>query len=322
MKSAPIKAGGNIQPEIVAGKGGVGKSFTSCSIAAHKAHKGELTLVIDTDGGHSVLRTLGVKACTKPNLINRISDNLCVAVIEPVEYLSIGKTQKMNWPFKRYFAQFPYDYGIVAFTDMVHNFFGVPTDPITVQKFTSLVRVLLIARNNGFKHIIIDVEPTAGLERLLSGSADTVRSLRNLSGNGKARLLTMAAGWKDVSKFLATEYMQRADSYCSDIEYAAKFLTSANYLLVSTPEESPADQTFVVRSIIEKFGGKVRGCVVNNIRDEDHESAAIEVLQGHNLPMAMVRHNAELHQARNKLGILREIGESISDAFLKKPVLS
>lgn len=93
-------------------------------------------------------------------------------------------------------------------------------------------------------------------------------------------------------------------------------IRQACFLLVCTPEFGPANQTFEVKQIIEDFGGKASGCVVNNIRDEEHEGFVIDQLSAHNLPLLKVHHINGMHtnqSGRNE--ILLKIGQSISEAF-------
>jgi hypothetical protein len=165
----------------------------------------------------------------------------------------------------------------------------------------------------GYHHVIIDVEPTAGFERLLTSATSTVQSLLNLKKQGVLTLSLLGAKWPDIAGYLKDDYIKRADFYTARIEHSVELIKGAKYLLVATPEESPVDQTFEVARIIEKFDGVVHGYVVNNIRGESHESGNIQRLVETGLPLVRIGRRRELHAHHpDRLSILAEIGREIS----------
>ncbi len=299
---------------IFCGKGGVGKTNSAVSLALLLSCDYK-TAIVDYDGGHSVKNTLGLKGNFSTNIVHEISSNLHVAVIENSDYIGIAQSQIQKFSLEDYLKQFPADFGIIPLSDMVNAFFGVPTDIPNLQKFVTLVNVLTQLEQSGFTDVVVDVEPTAGLERLLSNAGSTSRSIRNLKNSGKISLAILGVKWPDIAAYLKGEYVKNADNYCDRIEHAVEVIKGAMYLLVCTPEAGPVTQTFEVRRIIEKFGGKVRGYVVNNVRCEQFEEENIRMLP-QDLPIVRIGRRSELHDMTpDKTPVLLEIGVVIAKSF-------
>lgn len=297
---------------IKAGKGGVGKTTSAVALALFLSQKRKSrTAVIDYDGGHSVMDTLGLKSKPEVNTIEQIRPNLSLAVIDNVDFVSITDFQEQRRTFEEYFEQFPSDNGILPLCDMINAFFGVPTDTPTTQKFAVLVSILLKLEEDGFENVIIDVEPTAGFKQLISAAARTARSIRNLAKTGIVKLAILNAAWPDIRKYLGSSYINKANFYTARIEKAVTMIKDAIFSLVCIPELSPVRQTFEVRKIIENFGGKVSAQIVNNIRGDKHESEAIAVLDN-NLPIIKIQNDSSIHDENYREKLLLQIGEMIA----------
>ena len=299
------------------GKGGVGKTTNSVVLALYLSSIGEKTLIIDYDGGHSVKSVLNSQQNITPNVIQICESHpsLYLAVVENFKFRSIIESQNQKIPFDNYLNQFPEDLGIIPFADMVHSFFGVPSDIGTLQKFIILVQ--LLSNAEGFDNIIVDVEPTAGFERLLMTSNTIVRSLNNLQKTGIVPLTIIGAKWHEIGKYLRSSYIKGVKEYTDKIEKAVSFVVNARYVLVCVPEKDPVMQSFDMRVIIENFGGSISACVVNNTRNESHEQENIDLLTKHYLPIIKVSRNPKLHFIDDPgyLSILSEIGNSVYKAI-------
>ncbi len=300
-----------INVQICAGKGGVGKTTIAVSCAL-QGKSGEKILLIDHDGGHSVKRTLDINYYVEPNKIVHTENNLYICIIENIKYNTITKSHDLEDSTEEYLFQFEDDMGIVPFADMVHEFFGVPTDVDSLQKFIVLVQVILEAKKAGFSKIIIDVEPTAGLERLLSSTDSMVRSLRNLKDKSPIILMAVKISWPDIAKYLKSDYIKAIDFYTERIIEATEYIKNAKFVLVTTPETSPVAQSFEVNDLIEKFGGKVSGYVINNMRGEDHEIKNIQTIEKVGLPVAKIERKEVLH-SENKIDALKSIGATVQN---------
>ena len=251
---------------ISAGKGGVGKTFVSTSLAVFLASTNQKTAIIDYDGGHSVKNTLGHNGEIRPNKIVQVKDNLSVVVIDNKKYKNITEAKDEGWNLDKYLSQFPDDFGIIPFADMVTQFFGVPTDTPALDKFATLVSSIIALQKDDVKNIIVDVEPTAGLERLLVNAESMTRSLGRLKNKGILFLTAVGAGWPEIKGYLKSDYIKNIDTYVQNIHTTVDAIKQACFLLVCTPEFTPGEQTFEVSKIIRNFGGTPRACVVNNMR--------------------------------------------------------
>lgn len=303
---------------VCCGKGGVGKTTSAVSLGIFLTSRGERTTIIDYDGGHSVKNALGLQTELVSNTVVQVCQDLYLAIVEGVEYRSIDESKKSGEKLAGYLAQFKADQGIIPLADMVNCFFGVPADVPALQKFTTLVSLLVSMQKASMDNVIIDVEPTAGFERLLSNAHSTVRSLRNLKNQGKISLLALGAKWPDIAGYLKSEYIQNAEKYSAHIEMTVELLKQARYFLVSILEAEPVRQTFDVRKIIEKFGGQVCGYIANNVRNEERaEADNLTLLKRQGLPVVEISRMRELHGSDNqrRWAILTQMGQIIAQVL-------
>lgn len=299
--------------KIFAGKGGVGKSTSAVAYALNKAETSGVSLV-DYDGGHSLKRVLGVGDNEFPaNVLHSAKiRNLSLAVIDPLRFVPIINFKEGGGEIQGYLNQFKGDEGLIPFCDMINAFFGAPTDISSVSKFASLIKVYYQALEQTREQLILDVEPTAGLERLLSSSDSIARSIQNLQRMGWATLKILGAKWPDIAEYLRGEYITNADRYTERMTGVADALKDAGYLLVTVPERSPVDQLEDVEEIVSSYGGRVLGYVVNNVRGEVHESLQIQRVYdlAEGRPVIKVRHDVRLCDSNPALRrrALRETG--------------
>lgn len=265
-----------------AGKGGVGKSTSSVSYAFSRVAKDKKVLIVDYDGGHSVPRVLGMNNIT-PNKIDNFHGNLGVSVIDPTEFTGILKFKEMialgQANIKDYLNQFEGHQGVLAFYDMLFNFFGVLGDNDSISKFGHLVEVYKLAQNEGYDEIIFDVEPTAGLERLLSSTSSFTSSMDNLYNTGFVTLNLLASKWKEIGAFMKGDYIKQVPNYMPEIEMVSNALRGGHFYGVCVPEFSPVDEMLDdVTPIIERAGAQIAGYVVNKVPEnpDDLQLAEIE----------------------------------------------
>lgn len=303
---------------VISGKGGVGKTTITVSLGTHAAvQQHKKIAIVDYDGGHSVPRTFRLKPEEiLPNQVisfpNQIYKDLSIAVIEPTGFKDIAHFKDHGLKIKDYMKQFSGDLGIVPFTDMVQEFFGIPTDVEGSEKFSLLVHILCLLEEKGFEEVYIDVEPTAGLERLLRKSDRMERSLKNLQKTGWGMLTTISVGWPDIATYLKGDYIKQADMYTQRIVRAVNHMKNAQFFLVCTPEFGPVQQTFEVRKIIENFGGTVYGCIINNVRKEYYEEKNIAILEKHALPTVQILRQSDMQEDRRPFDSLLHIGEEVN----------
>lgn len=297
---------------IFAGKGGVGKSTSASAYALATAER-ERVLVIDYDGGHSIGRIIGVGNKHSNVSVNTGIRNVSLGVVERLEYKTIAQSQREGLPVGKYLEQFKGHYGFLPLHDMVTQFFGVVTDTDTVSKMATVTTMLEEARNSGVGEVVIDVEPTAGLQRLLESTSSMVRSLKNLRNFGMKKLLLTP--WPDIRAFLEGEYIKGSQRYGEELEGVAKLLQGADYRVVCIPEEGPVTQTEQVRKLVESFGGIISGYVINNLRGEATQDEQIDRIRrmAGKKKLALLEHNVSLQESnvRERRRILLELGKKI-----------
>lgn len=303
---------------IFAGKGGVGKSTSSVACALSQAEK-EKVLLIDYDGGHSLARVLAFEGREfKGNVINYTGiQNLYLAVVDDFCFTDVVKMKQLdNRNVYDYLAQFKGDYGLLPFLDMITNFFGAPTDISSTSKFLSLIFLYHDAKAKGIERIVIDVEPTAGLQRLLNGTEAVTRSLRNLQGSGWMTIKTIGAKWPDIAAYMKSDYIKNAGFYTDRMIEVSDVIKCARYVIVTIPESSPVAQMGDVKKLITSFGGNVVGYVINNIRHESHEHEQIKkvLTSAGEILVAHVEHDIRLCDSNPSLRrkTLKEVGRMIS----------
>ncbi len=300
-----------MQITIAAGKGGVGKSTVAAGLALNFANVGEKTAIVSYDG-RSIKRLMGIEDEAPANTLVQIGPSLFVTVVGKTKYMGIQDSQKTGKPIGQYLAQFPADLGILPFADMVRFFFGVPADPVLLEKFIRLVMMLINLEKQGYINVVIDVEPNTGLADMLSNATATMRSLSNLKNYGRLKLAAIGAAWPDIAAYIDGSYIQSIHEYCDNIERAVHLMRHATYLLVCTPLKEAVVQTGEVRETIEEFGGGVHGYVVNEVRGASYEAANIALLSKR-AAIVKIAYRPELHEeGSDHLLTLRLIGRAVS----------
>ena len=307
----------NMQVDILVGKGGVGKSSLAAALACASVANEKKTGLIDWDGGHSCARILGLSESWRlrlvPNRFHFIEDgSFSLAVIEGPIYRSILESKAIGVPFESYMKQFPESLGIVPFFDMLGDFYGVPIDIAMVQKFVILADLLSMASERGYDYVVIDVEPTAGLERLFKNASAMTRSIGNLKKLRALLKLAMRSGAPDIKAYLdQSPYVEQIGLYQRRISAAVQMLQTARYLAVCTPERGPIEQVEEVRSIVDRFGGKIQAQIVNNIQGRPYEAENIALLRP--TPRVLrVRRVEALHTSAQPVPHLIRIGEELN----------
>ncbi|CAD2101778.1 ATPase, putative [Plasmodium vinckei] len=133
---------------FVGGKGGVGKTTTSCSIAIQLAKKRESVLLLSTDPAHNTSDAFNQKFTNKPTLINSFDNLYC---------MEIDTTFSEDTAFK------------INKSDFLNNII-----PELLQSFPGIDEALCFAelmqsiRNMKYSVIVFDTAPTGHTLRLLA----------------------------------------------------------------------------------------------------------------------------------------------------------
>lgn len=287
---------------IFAGKGGVGKSSIAAACAMRLIGKGHKTLLIDYDQGHSLKTLLRLDDLSDLDLSGDIKKaiqihGLHLVIVDELSFVPIEEHQEKGLGTSGYLKQFPGDLGLLAFCDMVTSFFGPPTAIDTTSQFLKLVTIIHSAIKYNFPYIILDVEPTAGLKRLLNSTNAIARSMKNLHDNQLKLLALTALSWPDVAHFIRGEYVKYVDQYQPRLESVAEIIRNAMFFLVTLAEAEPFRQMKQVDDIIAGFGGSTNGIVINKTTGSSSEHTVIpQICKWAGVrPVAVIPASEDLH---------------------------
>ena len=148
------------------GKGGVGKTTLAAASAlslAERTNEVEKILVVSTDPAHSLTDTFGLPY-TRGNTVQAYQEL-------PIDVVQVEPKEK-----KKYTGA----YGILNFFKFFQDR-GVPLDLDSISCMISIAEYATTLRENGYRKLIIDSEPTAGLFRLLYLPENIDKNLRRMT---------------------------------------------------------------------------------------------------------------------------------------------
>jgi len=143
-----------LQWVFVGGKGGVGKTTTSCCVAVQMSKARESVLVISTDPAHNLSDAFGQKFTKDPTLVNGFNNLYCMEVEPTMEVDDIaGDAGGMN----------------SEAADGLKNMFSDMSSSIPgIDEAMSFAELMKMVQVMNFSCIIFDTAPTGHTLRLLS----------------------------------------------------------------------------------------------------------------------------------------------------------
>lgn len=249
---------------LLTGKGGVGKSTVAAATALAAARRGVPTLLLSTDGAHSLTDVLGISGPGPTGAHDpvRVTEHLWVQQVDA------RRRFEASWADVQ-----GYLLGVLSATGI---------DPVTADELTVLpgaeeVLALLelrdVAASGRFEAVVVDCAPTAETLRLLAlPEALAAYTRRLLPGGGRlsglvgqalAPVVTRATGLPAPSETVLDAVQQ----LCEDLAGVRSLLTGpgASVRLVLTPERVVLAESRRTRTALGLHGYRVDGVVANRV---------------------------------------------------------
>lgn len=231
------------------GKGGVGKSTLSASVALYFASHNKKTLILSSDPAPSLSDIFETKLESIPK---KIEENLYGMEISEDEILRRWKEKFGKDIYEVFSAFFDVDYDIVDY---------IGTAPGIEEEFL-LDYIFEIFKGNEYDYIVWDTAPMGHTLKLLSMPSKFIEHL-NLATKFYAKFY----------KFKKRSIFDIINEWKLLSEEIIKFLrTEVNVFVVTTPQKLSIMQTERFIKNFENYEIKISGIVLNNIiKIEDQE---------------------------------------------------
>lgn len=269
----------SITPIIfVGGKGGVGKTTISSSIASKLANLGKKTLIISTDPAHSLSDALNVKLSSK---IVNVSSNLDALELNPDEIV--------NEHFKNIEDTLK-SYAKPEMFPKIKEHLELSKETPGAQEAALLEKICsLLVQRKDYEHIVFDTAPTGHTIRLLAMPSVMSAWTEGLMKHQKKRDEVADAAkvfWKNKPEYefnpFAPSKEMRWKKAVAKLEERKSLFLKANEILqdknltsiylVMIPETLPLYETLRAYETLKKFAINVGGIFINQIIPQEQNS--------------------------------------------------
>ncbi|CAI5707283.1 hypothetical protein KXD40_007619 [Peronospora effusa] len=242
----------SLQWIFVGGKGGVGKTTTSCCLAIQLAAQREKVLVVSTDPAHNLSDAFGQKFTREPTPVNGFS-NLAVMEIDPnvdLEEMNVDGVQDNS--------------GMASFMKDLTN--SIPG----IDEAMSFAELMKQVQNMDYSVIVFDTAPTGHTLRLLSfptaldKAFDKILSLKNQFSGMFSQISSMLGGALPSQELLlgkleqTREVIQKVNAQFKDPE-------RTTFVCVCIPEFLSLYETERLVQELTKYEIDVHNIVVNQV---------------------------------------------------------
>lgn len=249
------------------GKGGVGKTTTSCSLSVALAKTRESVLLVSTDPAHNLSDAFGQKFSNKPTLVPSF-ENLYAMEVEAPKTLSNPDAVATNNSTENG-APMP------SATDMAANAFGDFGGALPgIDEAMAFGTLMKSVREMDHDIVVFDTAPTGhtmrllGFPKLLEKALSLFQSLLDQFGPMASSMAsTMGMGGLDVPQIV--ERIESMRSVTQEVSAMFANTAKCTFVCVCIPEFLSVFETERLVQEVDKFGISVTNIVVNQVIQDD-----------------------------------------------------
>lgn len=244
---------------FVGGKGGVGKTTTSCTLAVQLAGVRENVLVVSTDPAHNLSDAFGQKFGKDPTLVNGFENLYCMEIEPTVEVDEMeGLDDEAAGPLKSMFA------------DLTNSIPGVDE----AMSFSELMKQV---QSMDFSCIVFDTAPTGHTLRLLSfptimdKALDKILALKSKFSGLFSQFAGMMGGGGNSNPDALLEKFEQMRTVINQVNDQFKDPERTTFVCVLIPEFLSLYETERLVQELTKFEIDTHNIVVNQVLFPDKD---------------------------------------------------